>query len=64
MRTRFLIIVAALASVFGVQQAVAKSSTTTAAASKKHHKMHMKKTTGSASRLRQKQKMLNSVGEN
>ena len=45
MRTRLLITTIALASVFTVQQAVAKSSTKTADASKKHHKKkHPKKT--------------------
>jgi hypothetical protein len=44
MTTRFLAIAMTVASLFGVQQAVAKTSTkTTAATKKKHHKHNMKK---------------------
>ena len=43
MRMRILTIAVALASIFGAQQAVAKSHSKTASTSKKHHK-HMKKT--------------------
>ena len=50
MRTRFLTIALALASVFIVQHADAKKSTKNAATSKKHHKKHNKKT-GTASRM-------------
>ena len=49
MRTRFLTVALALASVFAVQNADAKKSTKNAATSKKHHKKHAKKT-GTASR--------------
>ena len=49
MRTRFLTVALALASVFAVQQAAAKKYTKDVATSKKHHKKHMKKT-GTASR--------------
>jgi hypothetical protein len=38
MRIRFLTVIVAISSVFGVQQAVAKSSSTTDVASKKKHK--------------------------
>jgi hypothetical protein len=48
MRTRFLTVALALASVFAVQQADAKKSTKNAATSKKHHKKNKK--TGTASR--------------
>jgi len=44
MRMRFLTIAVALASLFGSQEAFAKSSTKTTTASKKHHKKHSKKT--------------------
>ena len=45
MKTKLLAVTMALASLFGAQQAVAKSSTKTktTAATKKHHKKHMKK---------------------
>ena len=49
MKSKFLAMVIALASVFGAQQAVAKNSTThstktkSTASAKKHHKTHMKK---------------------
>ena len=49
MRTRFLTVALALASVFAVQQATAKKYTKDVGTSKKHHKKHMKKT-GTASR--------------
>jgi hypothetical protein len=39
----------AISSVFGVQQAVAKSPSTTEAASKKHHKKHIKQIASSFS---------------
>jgi len=42
MKTRFLTIAVAVASVFSAQQAVAKSPTKNAATSKKHHKKHTK----------------------
>jgi hypothetical protein len=44
MKTKFLAMAMALASLFGAQQAFAKHSTKTTAATKKHHKHHMKKT--------------------
>ena len=43
MTTRFLAIAMTVASLFGVQQAVAKTSTKTTAATKKHHKHNAKK---------------------
>lgn len=46
MKTRLLITAIALASVFGAQQAVAKSSTKSHATSKKHK--HKKNKTGAA----------------
>ena len=43
MKTRFLTIAVALASLFAAPQAIAKRHTKTAAATKKHHhKKHMK----------------------
>jgi hypothetical protein len=42
MKTRFLTIAVALASVFTAHQAVAKSAKSTTVSNKKHHKKHMK----------------------
>jgi hypothetical protein len=48
MKTRFLTIAVALASVFTAHQAVAKSAkSNTTTVSKKHHKKHMKNKTAS-----------------
>jgi len=44
MRARLLTIAVALASVFGAQQAIAKSSTKPTTNKQHHHKKHMKKT--------------------
>lgn len=42
MTMRFLTVVAALASMFGVQQAFAKDNPVTKVSGKKHHKKHKK----------------------
>jgi hypothetical protein len=47
MKTTFLTVAVAIASLFVAHQAVAKSAKTNTVASKKHHKKHMKNKTAS-----------------
>lgn len=47
MRIAFLTIMVAMASVFGVQQAFAKTPSTTEVMFKKHHKKHVKQVAAS-----------------